>query len=343
MYICQMGRNEDIDIMNDAGERVEAKSPVIVSASRSTDIPAFYADWFFHRLKKGYSVWINPFNNVRSYISYAKTRLIVFWSKNPRPLLSHLDQLDEMGIHTYIQFTLNNYEKEGLEKNVPLLQERIDTFKRLVDRLDSNRVIWCFDPMILTDRISADDLLEKAECIGNQLKEYTEKLVFSFADILEYRKVKANLEKNHINYRLFEKEDMEYLAKGLINLNKSWGYTLATCGERIDLDRYGIIHNKCIDDDLMIKCFSEDKQLMDFIGYTPGNTQLELFGGKSNPSNKDKGQRPFCGCITSKDIGMYNTCPHKCEYCYANSSKEIAEANYNRHMQHPYFESIIGE
>ena len=83
----------------------------------------------------------------------------------------------------------------------------IDTFKRLVDRLDSDRVIWRFDPMVLTDRISKDDLLEKVERIGNQLKGYTKKLVFSFADILEYKKVKANLEKNHINYRLFERVD----------------------------------------------------------------------------------------------------------------------------------------
>ena len=133
----------------------------------------------------------------------------------------------------------------------------IDTFKRLVDRLDSDRVIWRFDPMVLTDRISNDDLLEKVERIGNQLKGYTKKLVFSFADILEYKKVKANLEKNHINYRLFEKDDMEYLARGLMGLNKY-------------------------------------------------------------------------------------TCPHKCEYCYANSSKMIAEANYNQHKLNPYFESIVG-
>lgn len=342
MYICRMRKSEHIDILNDSGEVVKAKSPVIVSASRSTDIPAFYADWFFYRLEKGYSVWVNPFNKVRSYVSYADTRLIVFWSKNPKPLLMHLDQLEEMNVHTYIQYTLNDYEKEGLERNVPPLQERIDTFKRLVDRLDSDRVIWRFDPMMLTDRVSKDDLLGKVEYIGNQLKGYTKKLVFSFADIPEYRKVKANLEKNHINYRSFEKDDMEYLARGLMNLNASWSYILATCGEKIDLDRYGIAHNKCIDDGLMIKCFSDDKQLMDFIGYNPAETQLELFGNERKSPEKDKGQRLFCGCISSKDIGMYNTCPHKCEYCYANSSKMIAEANYNRHKQSPYFEAIIG-
>ena len=119
VYFCWMGRDESIDIINDGGELVQAKSPVIISASRSTDIPAFYADWFFHRLDKGYSVWINPFNNVRSYISYSKTRLIVFWSKNPRPLLKYLRRLDETGIHSYIQFTLNDYEKEDLKYFFP--------------------------------------------------------------------------------------------------------------------------------------------------------------------------------------------------------------------------------
>ena len=178
MYICRMRKNEHIDILNDSGEVVKAKSPVIVSASRSTDIPAFYADWFFYRLEKGYSVWVNPFNKVRSYVSYADTRLIVFWSKNPKHLLMHLDQLEEMNVHTYIQYTLNDYEKEGLERNVPPLQERIDTFKRLVDRLDSDRVIWRFDPMMLTDRVSKDDLLGKVEYIGNQLKGYTKKVIW---------------------------------------------------------------------------------------------------------------------------------------------------------------------
>ena len=96
------------------GRAVEALKPVIVSASRSTDIPAFYPDWFFKRLEIGYSVWTNPFNGIRSYISYEDTRFIVFWSKNPRPLLSYLDRLDERGIGCYIQYTVNDYEKEGL-------------------------------------------------------------------------------------------------------------------------------------------------------------------------------------------------------------------------------------
>ena len=121
--------------LEDSGEWVEAQAPEIISASRSTDIPAFYADWFFDRLKKGYSAWINPFNGKKSYVSYQNTRFIVFWSKNPYPLLSHLDQLKEMGIGCYIQYSLNDYENERLEKNVPNLDFRINTFKLLSQRV----------------------------------------------------------------------------------------------------------------------------------------------------------------------------------------------------------------
>ena len=117
-------------ILEDGGNAV-ASCPVIVSASRSTDIPAFYADWFFHRLQVGYSVWTNPFSKVRSYVSYKDTRFIIFWSKNPYPLLPYLDILRGKGIGRYIQYTLNDYELERLETGVPPLVERIDTFKKL--------------------------------------------------------------------------------------------------------------------------------------------------------------------------------------------------------------------
>lgn len=332
-------------IQRENGEQVPAQFPVIVSASRSTDIPGFYSDWFLHRLKVGYSAWTNPFNGVNSYVSYRDTRLIVFWSKNPEALLKQgglLDYLEEKGINTYIQYTLNDYVAEGLEKGVPSVERRLDTFKRLVDRLGVGKVIWRFDPLILTDSISVDDLLKKAESIGNELKGYTEKMVFSFADIAAYRKVRANLVNNNIRYREFGEADMLQYAAGIQQLNQTWGYTLATCGEKIDIDAYGIVHNKCIDDDLMIKYFSDDARLMEFLG-------VEITGGDLfNPektiikhrNNKDKGQRQFCGCIVSKDIGEYNTCAHLCEYCYANSSKEVALRNLREHKSNPFGETI---
>jgi Domain of unknown function (DUF1848) len=77
---------ERVVITLDNDLTTEAVAPVIVSASRSTDIPAFYSDWFIHRLKRGYVKWINPFNRVPQYVSFANARVIVFWSKNPEPL-----------------------------------------------------------------------------------------------------------------------------------------------------------------------------------------------------------------------------------------------------------------
>ena len=94
---------DKVKILRDNGQEADAQAPIIISASRSTDIPAFYAEWFFNRLRKGYSAWTNPFNGVQSYVSYAKTRFIVFWSKNPENLIPHLDYLKERGINCYLQ------------------------------------------------------------------------------------------------------------------------------------------------------------------------------------------------------------------------------------------------
>lgn len=344
-----------------SGQQVSAMAPIIVSASRSTDIPAFYSDWFFHRLKVGYSAWTNPFNGVKGYISYKNTRFIVFWSKNPLPLLQHLDYLNERKIGCYIQYTLNDYEREGLERGVPPLAERIETFKLLVDKLGAGHVVWRFDPMILTDFIAVEDLLEKIHGIGDQLKGYTEKLVFSYADILSYRKVKANLEKSNIPYHEWTEEQMEGFACKLSNMNKEleWNFQLATCGEKIDINKYGILHNRCIDGDLITRLAWRDKELMKFMKVKIEDVPApSLFGEIELPENaillphnhyfvsthkKDVGQRQYCECMASKDIGEYNTCPHLCEYCYANATKELAIENWKKHLLNKESETITGK
>ena len=277
-------------------------------------------------------------------------------------LNDHLDELKERGISCYVQYSLNDYEDEKLEKGVPPLPERIDTFKRLVDKLGLGGVIWRFDPLMLTDDINIDKLLRKIERIGEQLKGYTEKLVFSFADISIYRKVKSNLEANGIPYYEWRKEQMDEFAKRLVKLNKDkgWNYELATCGEK---GRYeGIKHNSCIDDVLIIRRAYRDKELMKYLKVEPVNSRqpsipgldyehtnsdselIRLDNGQyvNRGNNRDSGQREFCGCMKSKDIGQYNTCIHMCEYCYANTSKEVAEANYKRHLENPWAETITG-
>ena len=305
--------HKKIVIRNEQGIDVEAIAPVIVSASRATDIPAFYADWFFNRLDKGYASWRNPFNGKDSYVSFANTRFVVFWSKNPKPLIPYLPILQEKGIGFYIQFTLNDYDAEQLEPGVPRLAERIDTFKRIVDEYGVGSVVWRFDPLILTEKISPELLLHRISAIAEQLNGYTEKLVFSFADIACYRSVARNLRAAGINYKEWDTETMLSFARRLADMRLL--FRLATCAEAVDLEEFGIEHNRCIDPGLIAR-------------RSPDDVELKSFLQRAKP---DSGQRKLCGCILSKDIGAYNTCPHLCRYCYANYSPQTVMNNFRTH------------
>ena len=337
---------EKIEILTENVEKVDAQAPIIVSASRATDIPAFYSDWFIYRLKQGYVKWKNPFNGVPLYVSFKNTRLITFWSKNPKPMIKHLEYLNDTGINYYFQFTLNDYVNEKLEAKVGSVDKRIETFIELSEKVGKEKVIWRFDPYILTETSGVDELLKRTEYIGDKLKTHTSKFVFSFADIKIYNKVQNNLRKDSVSYIEFNERTMNELASGLQELNKNWNFEIGTCAEKIDLNKYGIIHNKCIDDDLMKRLFYNDSKLMDFLGYKFERADLFDTKGKlvsiKSKKLKDKGQREMCGCIMSKDIGQYNTCPHECLYCYANTSKEIAQNNYKHHLISPKSETITG-
>ena len=334
---------EEIELQG--GAKALAQMPVIVSASRSTDIPAFYSDWFMERLKAGYVKWFNPFNGQPLYVGFKKMRCIVFWSKNPTPMIPHLDELDKICPNYYFQFTLNDYDAERIEPNVPSVANRVETFKRLSERIGRDRVIWRFDPLILTDKLAVKDILEKVERLGDKLAAYTSRLVFSFIDIKSYAKVGKNLERGGIAAREFSSDEMCEVAQRIGELVKGWGIAAGTCGEIADLDRYGIEHNRCIDDRLMVKCFAHDAELMKFIGakFVSGDP---LFGVEDRwvpgPHKKDPGQRLACGCIMSKDIGEYNTCPHLCHYCYANTNNAAAMENWSRHCKCPHGETITG-
>lgn len=335
-------KKEKIALQNDL--KVEAQAPIIISASRATDIPSFYSEWFINRWKAGYIKWINPFNNKPLYVSFKNTRCVVFWTKNPKPMFKYLDYLDKNIPNYYFQFSLNDYDKEKYEAKVPSVESRIRTFKELSQRLGSKRVVWRFDPLILTNEISVNELLSRIKKIGDELKDYTEKLVFSFVDISMYKKVQNNLNKEHVPYIEWTPELMNEFASRLYEINKEWNLQLGTCSEEIELDKYSIAHNKCIDDDLMIDLFSKDTELMDFLGVEI--KQPDLFSDSEiikTKKLKDKGQREDCGCIMSKDIGQYNTCPHECNYCYANTSKEIAKKNYRQYLENPHCESIINK
>jgi DNA repair photolyase len=324
---------EKIKIRTDSEEEKDAVSPFIVSASRSTDIPAFYSKWFMERLRRGYLTWTNPFNREKQYVSFANIRLIVFWSKNPKPMMKYLNQLDDLGINYYFQYTLNDYDNVNFEPNVPPLSRRIYTFQELSELVGKDKVIWRYDPLILTDSIDIPTLISRVERVGDELHNYTSKLVFSYADINIYKKVMNNLRRESVSYSEFSHNKMLEFAEKLSILNKKWNLELATCSEEIGLEQLGIKHNKCIDDELIIKLFRNDSVLMDFLGYRKPD-QASLFddaGSAKTPNLKDKGQRKICGCIISKDIGEYDTCSHLCVYCYANTSAKAVSEKIKKH------------
>ena len=327
-----------VQIVRNNQEVVEGTSPVIVSASRSTDIPAFYADWFGIRLASGYCVWKNPYNNKPMYISFKDTKLFVFWTKNPEPLFPYLDLLKIMGKKVLFQYTLNDYENEKFEPNVPSLNKRIDTFKRLSDKVGKDKVIWRFDPLVLTDDLTPRKLVSRIYKIAEQLYGYTEKLVISFADIGSYKKVSKNLTAQGVPYVEWDEEKMVEMARELQKMKAyllstlKWNLEISTCAEKIDLEDYGIAHGKCIDPEYLEKIFADDKEFVYFCrtGKLP---EGEFVIPEEKKDLKDKGQRKLCGCMISKDIGSYSTCLHFCKYCYANGSKEEVIENTKKHCK----------
>lgn len=287
---------------------------MVISVSRRTDIPAFYSEWFFNRIKEGYVDVINPFNSKQANrISLKKEDVdcFVFWTKNPKPLMKNINMLD--GYNYYFQFTVNSYDKD-IEMNVPSKsKEIINTFIELSKMVGPDKVIWRYDPIILTEKYDVNWHITYFEKLASKLSGYTKKCVFSFVDL--YSKTKRNT--RELKLIDLTESDMENIAKEFSIIAKKYNIELATCCEKIDLIKYGIKHNSCIDGDLI----------------------EELFSIKLN--EKKDNQREYCGCLKCHDIGTYNTCMHKCKYCYATFNNDIADKNMLLH--NPNSSILIGK
>lgn len=311
-------------IQTPSGQKT-AIAPLVISASRATDIPAFHAKWFINRLRAGYCVWENPFNALqRQFISFSNCKAFVFWSKNPQALMPHLKEIDERGYTYYFQYTLNDYELEGLEPRIPPLAKRIATFQKLSEAIGKEKVIWRFDPIILGNTLSVESILERIQRLAERIAPYTEKLVFSFLDL--YRKTENNLKKIDPLLRAPKNDECSKLAQGLAEINNSLPtpLILSTCAEKLDLTSLGIEHNKCVDPELLMRLCPSSRELASAYTRPPVLKQVALSESVKVPASvviKDSGQRTPCGCAPSKDIGSYNTCMHLCAYCYANQSK----------------------
>ena len=279
---------------------------MIISASRRTDIPAFYSEWFINRIKEGFALVRNPRNphQVRK-ISLAPdvTRGIVFWTKNPANMIKYLPDLSDYAY--YFQFTLTSYGRD-IEPNLPpKAEELLPTFKQLSTTIGSNRVIWRYDPILINEKYTMDYHFYAFEKIGKELSGFTKKVIISFIDT-HYRNVKSNF--NALKLKNFEDEQKVEFARKLVEIADCFGIVCESCSEKLDLQHLGIKPAHCID----YRLFEE------------------LLGCKLRKS-KDKNQRPECGCMPSIDLGVYNTCLHGCKYCYANYNQGIVARNLGMH------------
>ncbi len=323
---------------------IDAIAPIIISASRSTDIPALYGDWFMDRLKRGYVTWTSPFNGRVIPVAFARARVFVFWSKNPRPFFPSFQTLIGDNRQFIVLYTLNDYHDEGLEPGIPSLAERVRTFIELSSMIGRGRLSWRFDPLLLCDTLTVEELLCRLERIGDRIAAHAGRLVISFVDIGKYPRVKRTLAASGISgIREFSDREIRQFASGIMQLNEEWDLPVQACGEEIDLSRYGIQRGECISYDLLVSQFSQDPVLMDFLR-PPSGSDLPAARKRAL---KDPGQRGRCGCVVSKDIGRYSTCIHGCRYCYATSSASLAERNYQKYCEKKeqgiFLPGIIGE
>jgi hypothetical protein len=284
---------------------------MIVSASRRTDIPAFYSRWFMNRIKAGYCLVPNPFNLKQiSEISLApeKVDLFVFWTRNPKPLIPNLKELDDRGYSYYFLYTLMNNPRI-LDPKSPPVETSIDTFRMLSDKIGPEKVIWRYDPIILSNVTDIGFHKEKFGLIAEKLRGYTFRCMISLVDI--YRKLEKRLI-TLVDAGCVLQKSGEYnlsgLLSSLVEMASDNGIEIKSCASKIDLEAFGIPPGKCIDDSLIGKITCK---------------QIEL--------TKDPYQRKECRCVVSKDIGMYDTCLYECRYCYATSSFERAKLNNNNH------------
>jgi DNA repair photolyase len=282
---------------------------MILSASRRTDIPSFYSSWFITRLRVG-SVWVrNPLNSCQISeipLSAENIDCIVFWTKDPAPLLGYLNEIDGMGYKYYFQFTVTPYDKD-IEPNVRDKKEIMLTFKELAERLGKERMVLRYDPILFTttDRYNLDYHVRAFTQMCEQLHEHTERVILSFFD--RYRKIAGNIKASGM--RELDINEMFAIGAAFSEIAGKYGLGLETCAERVDLRQFGIAPARCIDGDLIER----------IIGYRISNKDVR------------DGNREHCGCMKCIDIGQYDTCIHGCLYCYANIAKDRAIENHRQH------------
>lgn len=284
---------------------------MILQTGMRTDIPAFYSRWFLNRIKEGYVLVRNPYNPsaVTKYrIDPKVVDLIAFCTKNPAPMLPHMDVLKPYGQYWFV--TITPYGKE-IEPNVPDKAKIMENFKTLSEIVGVDSVGWRYDPIFISEKYSLDFHLKTFEKMAKELSGYTHTCVISFIDL--YKKVVNNFPQA----REVNRAERIKIGKTFVEIGKKYGMTIKACAEGDELKPYGVDCDGCL---------------------TKSTYETALHTKLNMP--KRKGQRGACACFLGNDIGAYDTCNHLCKYCYANTNPKAVL--YNSRLHDPNSPFLLG-
>jgi hypothetical protein len=261
-----------------------------------------------NRLRGGYCTVANPFNrNQVTWISLKPEDVdaIVFWTRNPRPLMPYLDELDSQGYRYYFQFTILGYPRD-IDPKSPAAAAAVEAFCELAERLGPQRVIWRYDPIVFTGITPPAFHEENFRGLAESLRGHTHRVVVSIVDM--YRKIEKRmkmLEGTPAAVSPCDAGNFGPLMRRLAEVAGEDSMEIVSCAEEVDLRPFGILPGKCVDDRVIAEAFGIDA-----------------------PATKDPAQRKACGCVVSRDVGMYESCLFGCNYCYATKSFDQAKANF---------------
>ena len=278
---------------------------MIVNVGGRTDIVNYYSKWLINRLKEGYAYSRNPlFTNNVSKISLKPEDIdcLMFCSKNYKPILKYMKKINEK-YRIICHYTITAYGKD-VEPNVPGIDSSIDTLIELSKIIGKEKVLWRYDPILLTNKYTIEKHIETFNYMAQKIAPYVQRCIFSFVEM--YKKLGYNMPE----IIPFTIEDKQIIAKEIGKIAKKYNLYIQTCGTDENYEEFGIHLSGCATKEI-----------------------LEKANNVKYKNIKPKGMRKGCHCIPSRDIGAYDTCLNGCKYCYANKRPEIAIENYKLHNE----------
>ena len=273
---------------------------MIINTGNRTDIPAFYASWFYHRIEAGYVLSRSPYDPHKIYrydLHPEVVDLLCFCTKNPHPMFQQFEKLSSYRM--YWMVTLTPYGKE-IEPNIQNKRWVLQSMRELSDRIGSEHMAWRYDPILLNETYTVESHIRAFAQLCKALSGYTHHVIISFIDL--YAKTKRNFP----NIQEVSLDDQKRISQAFVSIASSYDMKVYACMEK-GLSKYGIDTSGCMSQAVLEDAFH--------IGLKPPTTYA----------------RKGCRCLLQNDIGAYNTCGHGCLYCYANENQTLVKQNQALH------------